>query len=382
MDKLLDKYRSLFGKDPELKIKAPGRINLIGEHTDYNQGWVMPASIDKSMLMAFGLNDSDEIHVHSMMLGSTENIDMKGEIHRTNRWIDHLSGIVSAFINVGIVMKGFNCVIYSDIPLGGGVSSSSALECGFMLGVDHLFECGLKPWKMIELSQWSNHHFLGVQGGFLDQFAILFGKKGQAIKMNCLDRSFNYIPANLKNYSWVLFDTKVKHNHVESGYNDRVEECQKAVDLIQERYPYVNSLSSLDQQMLPTIKDLLPETLFKRTKFIVEENQRVHEFENALNDLDLNKVGSILYGSHVGLKELYEVSCDELDFLVSFMRRSSKVIGSRMMGGGFGGCTINLIESSAMNEVCQQAQLLYAQTFGIHSEYFEVSIEDGCHILT
>ena len=377
------KYQALFGSKPDIVVSSPGRINLIGEHTDYNGGLVMPAAINMYMTMALGVkNASSRVDIHTMLVDETISFDLNNIQNQNEGWVEHFKGICKVFLKNGFELNGMNCVVHSDIPLGAGVSSSSALECAFLKGVDHLFNCNLNDWVLIDYSQWANHHYLGVQGGILDQFAILFGKEAMAIKMNCATRDYKYLPASIEGYSWVLINTNVKHNHLESGYNDRVRECNEALSQIQNQNPEIENLSEVQLNELPSLFSYLEEVPYKRLKFIVEENDRVKRFKTAITDQDLELVSKLLIMSHEGLRDLYEVSCEELDFLVDFMKGVDSVVGSRMMGGGFGGCTINLIKANEIEQVCKSCQAAYKESFNKEADYFVVDLSNSCQVFS
>lgn len=375
------KYFELFGVLPDFVVKSPGRINLIGEHTDYNGGLVMPAAIDMFMYMAIGHGEMNQVCVHSMLLDTTQKFELKNITNTNDGWIEYFKGLIKTFINNGMNITGLNCVIYSDIPLGAGVSSSSALECAFITGIDEMFNCNLDAWDMITISQESNHNYLGVQGGILDQFAIFFGREGNAIKLNCSTREFEYLPANIDAHSWVLINTNVKHNHTESGYNDRVAECKLALTKIKGHLPKIDSLSDLSGTQVEKLKSSLDHISYIRTKFVVEENARVAAFKESLKIMDVDRIRDLLLKSHEGLRSLYEVSCAELDFVVSFLKQSAHVSGARMMGGGFGGCVITLMKTDHVDRICQQCQVLYAQAFNKHADYFQVRSTDRCQVM-
>ncbi len=380
MEQLIQKVISGFelftkGSQPSLLMKAPGRINLIGEHTDYNDGLVFPAAIDKCFVYAFKRNNSNIINVHALDLTETFKIDLDDLKKTESSWVNFLIGLVKQLFENGCVIEGFDCVMASDIPIGSGMSSSSALECGFIGGINELFILGLKPWQMITMSHTSNHGFLGVKGGILDQFSSFFGKEGQAMLLDCRDQTFEYKPISFENHRIVLINTKVTHDHVTGDYNKGPEECKQAVALIKDKFPDINSLRDVNIEMVDHCQ--LPLHLADRVDFIFNENKRVLAFANALEANNLNKIGELLYQSHEGLKNQYLVSCRELDLLVDLTKNIPQVLGSRMMGGGFGGCTINIIEASNATKVINEVMSKYELETGIKPEAYFVKISAG-----
>ncbi len=366
-------FERAFSVPPSFIIKAPGRINLIGEHTDYNNGFVFPAAIDRYVYLAFSANIlSDNSRVVTKDLGESTNIILSNLELTELPWKNFLLGILIQFKNQGHSIKDFNCLIQSTIPIGAGMSSSSALECGFAKGISHLNNIELSNWDIVDMSHRSNHNFLGLKGGIMDQFSSLFGRQNYGMILDCQDRSHSYISINIDAYQWVLIDSKVKHEHLTSGYGDRVRECKEAASILN-----VPTLRELTPDHLETNKKNLSEIQYNRAKFVIEENKRVHTFAQALKLKDLKQLGSLLYQSHDGLQNEYEVSCEELDFLVDCTRDEDGIVGSRMMGGGFGGCTINLIKSDSIDSVIAKIEKAYFSKYGINPECHFVELVDG-----
>ena len=369
-------FERAFYFPPSFIVKAPGRINLIGEHTDYNNGFVFPAAIDRYVYLAFSANIlSADSRVVAKDLGESTIVKMSS-LELTNLpWKNFLLGILNQFKTQGHSIKNFNCLIQSNIPIGAGMSSSSALECGFAKGIAQLNNIELSNWEIVDMSHQSNHNFLGLKGGIMDQFSSLFGRQGYGMILDCRDRSYSYIPINIKGYQWVLIDTKVKHEHLTSGYGDRVKECNEAASILN-----VKTLRNLTADHLESNKMNLSKIQYNRAKFVIEENERVHTFAEALKMKDLNKLGTLIYQSHEGLQNEYEVSCEELDFLVDCTRKENEVIGSRMMGGGFGGCTINLIKNDSIDAVIAKIEKAYFSKYGINPECHFVELVDGVKV--
>jgi len=370
-------FERAFSFPPSFIVRAPGRINLIGEHTDYNNGFVFPAAIDRYVYLAFAANmltsnsrviakdleDSATIH-----LSSLEKTDVQ--------WKNFLLGILLQFKQQGHELKDFNCLIQSTVPIGAGMSSSSALECGFAKGIAHLNKIELSNWEIVDISHKSNHEFLGIKGGIMDQFSSLFGRKEFGMILDCQDRSHSYVPINLQDYQWVLINSNIKHDHLVSGYCDRVKECREAESNLE-----ISTLRSMTTQHLKSYKSKLSEIHYKRSKFVLEENARVQTFAEALKSQKVEKLGDLLYKSHNGLKNEYEVSCEELDFLVELSKKEEGVLGARMMGGGFGGCTINLIKKKSIEETITNIKDAYLSKYTIRPEHYLVEIVDGVKIL-
>jgi len=347
--------------DNMMYVAAPGRINLIGEHTDYNNGLVLPAAIDKKLFFAIQPNNTDSVNITAIDKDEKQTVHLKDLKKSSYLWADYLTGILIEFQKLGVDLKGFDCSFTSEVPIGAGMSSSAALECAFLYGVKEFHNLDLDLWTMIKMSKSSNHNFLGIKGGILDQFASLFGQNEKIMLLDCDSLEYKYINYQKSKYTWLLINSCVSHNHKESGYNDRVRECHEALQEIQKVYPdakHLSSIHSVDQLAQVSFSSPI---LNNRAKYIVEENARVKDFIHELGNEDYNKCGELLYASHHGLSKEYEVSCDELDFLVACLENHKAVLGSRMMGGGFGGCTINLIEASAMEEIKAHAKKAFTE---------------------
>lgn len=376
-------FNECFNRKPQFYVKAPGRINLIGEHTDYNMGFVLPAAIDKHILFGFAANGTEN-------LCQLRALDMKGsfegslkDIQKTEHsWVNYLLGVILQCQKRGIEVKGFDCVFAGNIPIGSGLSSSAALECGFARGLAEMAEVSLEKWEIARIGNHTENEFLGIQSGILDQFASTFGKKNHAMKMDCDSQTFEYVPLELGDCCLVLINSNVKHEHTTSGYNDRPTECKQAVEILQKEHPTENiqSLRNVTPSMLEQSTSKLSPTLLNRCQFILAENERVHRFCESMKAKELRVLGKLLYDSHYGLQHLYEVSCEELDLLVDLTRDMPKVLGARMMGGGFGGCTLNLMEKKTSEETVERLLKEYKAKTGIDAEAYFVEIEDGVAI--
>lgn len=371
------RFQELFRKEP-LVIRAPGRINLIGEHTDYNDGFVMPAAVDKEIFFGIAASNDSRCVVYSLKYDERFelNLDDPRPVAEP-RWANYLLGVLYQFKEHGYPVKPFYCVFGGNIPLGAGMSSSAAMECGFAVALSEYHLLKVPKSDIITMAQWAEHHYVGVKCGIMDQFASVMGKKGHVIVLDCRAMTHHYAPLNLQDYSIVLCDTKVKHSLVDSEYNKRRAECEAGVKLLQKHYPSVKSLRDVSMRMLAEHKDELEGKIYQRCLYVVEEIERVQVASEDLKRGDLVAFGKKMYETHEGLSQRYEVSCPELDFLVSEAKRSGQVIGSRMMGGGFGGCTINLVRMEQSESFIQQMQLRYKAKFNIDMPAYRVNVVDG-----
>lgn len=379
---IIQKIESTLGNTDELIIaKAPGRINLIGEHTDYNLGLVLPAAIKKYCYFGLKPNKTSIINVHAVDLNEKCSLDTNSLASQKYLWANFLVGILLEYQKRNINLSGFDCVITSQVPIGAGLSSSSALECSILVALNKFYESNFDNWTLINMSQSSNHNFLGIKGGILDQFSSLFGKEEKVMLMDCNDRSFEYINLPKSDYTWFLVNSCVKHNHLTSAYNDRVNECKAALKTIQKSNPNISHLSEINsiEQIANSYFD--SKAIKDRALYIFKENARVKKFVRALRDNDMATCGEVLYDSHNGLSQEYEVSCEELDFLVELTKTDINVLGARMMGGGFGGCTLNLVHKDAIKVFTSKVKDKYSSKFNIAPEFYVAEIGPGAAIL-
>lgn len=374
-------FKDNYGKSP-LLIKAPGRINLIGEHTDYNQGLVLPASIEKGIYFAVSNNQDNLINVEAF-LTQAEKIEftLKGE-HKNfiSFWGNYFKAIIEILVTRNYPIKGMNCVFGGDIPIGSGLSSSAALCCGFIYALSKISGKEI-PREEIALIAQEAEHKIGLNCGLMDQYAVLFGKKENAFFLDCKDLSHSYIPINLEGYSWVLVNSNIKHNlAVDSEYNRRRVSCENIVRDVKIIRPEVNSLRDVTLKDLQDVTKDNNATDLKRAKYIINENDRVRRMMNALTHGDEQEVGTILKEGHWAMSTQYEITTKELDTLVKIGESLEGVIGSRMMGGGFGGCTINLIETSKLDSSISSLLKAYKKQTGIDAEYYHLAIDDGVKV--
>ena len=362
----------------DIKIDSPGRINLIGEHIDYNGGLVLPAAIDKKITFKFRKNHSDTCEILSSNFKSSFKINLNEISRSKTEWQNYILGVIY-HINIlkpGSV-KGFDCIIESNLPLGSGISSSAALECGVTKGLNELFDIGLTDLEMIKLSRDAEHTFVGTKCGIMDQFAVVKGKENSLILLNCETLEYKLIPADFSPYTVLLLNTNVSHSLASSEYNVRRDECNTALTAIQKKYPKYGSLAEIEPEVIQEFKQILPEKVFNRALYASEEHRRTLKAAKCLDNNDLKGFGDCLYGSHHGLQHMYEVSCKELDFLVDFSKDLEYVIGSRMMGGGFGGCTINLVHTDKVEAFIENATAAYQEKFDLDLSPIKVKISNG-----
>jgi len=369
-------------KDYELIVKSPGRINLIGEHTDYNMGYVMPTAIEKNITFKFRKNQKKKIaRVYSSDYGAEAIIDLNKIVPSSLEWENYILGVLHEISLLSDMVEGFECSLKSNLPSGSGLSSSAALECGFAFGLNELFNLGLTKLDIIKLSQRAEHNYVGTQCGIMDQFASVMSEMGNVLLLDCRSLDFVQIPIQLHPYKIIMLNTKVSHNLATSEYNTRKRECEEGVAILNQMYPKVNTLREVTPMMLESCKAKMGDTIFKRCSFVIAENKRVLETADALKNNDIHKVGQLLYQAHEGIKNLYKVSCVESDFLVEFSKKNPAVLGARQTGGGFGGCTLNIVHEDEVENFVKDASELYFQEFEIELEAFGVAPSNGTRII-
>lgn len=373
-----DYFTVHYGANP-LLVKAPGRINLIGEHTDYNEGLVLPASIEKGIYFAVSPNKVKSIRIETF-LTQPEKIEFKLDgSHKEFKsfWGNYFKAIIEILVSKNYPLTGMDCVFGGDIPIGSGLSSSAALCCGFIYALTKISKKELSREEIASIAQKAEH-LIGLNCGLMDQYAVLFGKKENALFLDCKDLSHDYIPINLKGYSWVLINSNIKHNlAVDSEYNKRRLSCENIVKTVQQQKSDVHSLRDVTLLDLKNSCATANSTDVMRAKYVIEENERVREMINALTAGNAPLVGSILKRGHWAMSTQYQITTPELDFLVKAGEHLSGVMGSRMMGGGFGGCTINLIQTVKLEESIATLLDAYKVETNIDAEYYHLAIDDG-----
>ncbi len=369
-------FVDLFQTAPML-YRSPGRINIIGEHTDYNQGFVLPAAIEQAAYIAIGPREDNELHLYAVSMQELVELRLEDLSPRSGAWSNYVAGVAEQFIRMGFPIKGFNLVLGSNLPIGAGLSSSAAIECAVAFALNECFDCGLNRLQLVHLAQKAEHEFAGVQCGIMDQFASMMGKRNHLIKLDCRSLAYEYIPFQLREYTMILFDTNVKHSLAATAYNERRQQCEQGVQWVAEHVQHVHALRDVDAGMLERF--VLPQDplIYKRCAFVVKEIQRVETACAALRAGDVKALGKLMYETHQGLSNDYEVSCKELDLLVNLVKNNPAVIGARMMGGGFGGCTLNLIQSSSVEELVNAVQISYERAMNLPLNYYLVSAADG-----
>jgi len=378
VNKIRETFEKKFGKDYRT-FRAPGRINLIGEHTDYNMGFVMPGAIDKSIHLCIHPENHGKYRIFAANIDVSVELDAKQDLEKQNMpgWAKYPAGVIIELQKQGHQIPGFNAVFGGNIPSGAGLSSSAALESVFGVALNALFGLGLTPFEIAQTGQMAEHNTVGVKCGIMDQFASVFGQKDQLIRLDCRDLSFDRFPFMDKEHTLLLADTQVKHSLASSAYNERRSQCEEGVKAIAAKNSNVKSLRDVTIEMLESVKSEIDPVVYQRCKYVIDENERLHKASEALKRSDMDLLGELLLGSHYGLKDEYEVSCEELDFLVALAEKDPSVKGSRMMGGGFGGCTINLIRKDGVEEFKKSTLQQFTKRFGTECAFYNVSIADG-----
>lgn len=411
MPSIQEKFTQLFDRAPGLTVQSPGRINLIGEHTDYNHGFVLPAAIDKSVQIAFEQRADGMIHMHAIDLNETVTVPAHPLQPHTITWVNYIIGVVAQVQEylftksqhhetLSKLNEGFDICIQGDIPIGAGLSSSAAVESAVIFALNEWYALGLTKMQMALMAQKAEHEFAGVKCGIMDMFASIHGEADQVMLLDCQDLSFKYYPLQLKDYCIVLFDTSIKHALASSEYNTRRLECEQGIKILQQTYPaiqtfrdvsvqqveeclslYKDTKENINASSVTTHPSLISTKVYQRCKYVVEEIERV---QLAVKDLlvgDMKAFGQKMFATHRGLSELYEVSCPELDVLVNAVKNNEHVLGARMMGGGFGGCTINIIQSNEVENIITKVTDEYHSATNKKLHTYQVKIKQGTHII-
>ena len=373
--KIHSKFVELYGEGGRVFASA-GRINLIGEHTDYNGGYVFPGAIDKGIIAEIKPNGKNTVRVYSLDYNEEAFFGLGEEDKPEKQWACYVFGVCRETIKRGGTVKGFDAVFAGDVPLGAGLSSSAALESCFAFALNELFQNGIDKFELAKIGQSTEHNYCGVNCGIMDQFASCFGKAGSLIRLNCKTLEYKYFPFKPKGYKLVLIDSCVKHELASSAYNKRRASCENAAAAIRKNHPEVEFLSDAKRVWLDEVREQIPEEDFLRAEYVIGEVQRVLDVCDALERDDYETVGEMMYQTHFGLSRLYEVSCEELDFLNKLARKMD-VTGSRVMGGGFGGCTINLVKDELYDSFIAEAKKQFAAKFGHEPKIYDVVVSDG-----
>ena len=349
-------FQETFGTTAEKTVLSPGRINIIGEHIDYNDGYVLPAAIDKIICFAFEKNNSNQSRIIAIDLNDEFEINLADPIELTdNMWTNYLRGVLKQLKLKGFKVEGFNCVFSSTIPVGSGLSSSAALECGFLFGLNELFNLNIKPVDIALMGQ-SAEHWVGINCGIMDQFSSVMGLENKVIKIDCRTLEYEYHNADFNDYSLILFDSNVKHTLMTAAYNERREQCEEGIAIVKNNFPEITSFRNCTEQHIIELKDVMSAAVYKRSLYVVKEINRVILACDALDKGDIETLGKLMFDT---------------------LKKEEAVIGSRLMGGGFGGCTINLIKKGHEDRIKKQLSALYFETFGIELKIYDVKIGNG-----
>lgn len=382
INKTTSYFKETFGAEPSKIVLSPGRINIIGEHIDYNDGYVLPAAIDKIICFAFAKNNTNTSRVIALDLNDEFEIDVTAEVKLDdNSWTNYIRGVINQLKINGFQLEGVNCVFSSNIPVGSGLSSSAALECGFLFGMNDLFNLNIKPIDIALLGQKAEH-WVGIKCGIMDQFSSVMGQEDKVIKIDCRTLEYTYHDANFSDYSLILFDSNVKHSLMTSAYNERRQQCEEGIAIVKANFPEIKSFRDCTEQTIIDLKDKMSHDVFRRSLFVVKEINRVIQACEALDNGKIELLGELMFATHDGLSKDYEVSCEELDLLVDLAKEEAAVIGSRLMGGGFGGCTINLVKKGQEQQIKDKFSKLYNEAFGIELKIYDVKISNGTSLYT
>lgn len=375
------RFKKHFNDEVGSVYASPGRINLIGEHTDYNGGFVFPGAIDKGMVAEIKVNGTDKVRAYSIDLKDYVEFGLNEEDAPKASWARYIFGVCREIIKRGGKIQGFDTAFAGDVPLGAGMSSSAALESTFAFALNDMFNLGIDKFELAKIGQATEHNYCGVNCGIMDQFASVFGKEGSLIRLDCRSLEYKYFPFKPLGYKLVLLDSVVKHELASSAYNKRRQSCETAAAAIcNNNHPEVEFLRDATMDMLKEVKDQISAEDYMRAEYVIEEVQRVLDVCEALERGDYETVGQKMYETHHGMSKLYEVSCEELDYLNDIAKKCG-VTGSRVMGGGFGGCTINLVKDELHDAFIKEAFASYKEKFGHEPKLYEVVISDGARKL-
>ena len=373
--KVKNTFKEKFKSEPHF-FYSPGRINLIGEHVDYNDGFVLPAAIDKGIYFAIALNNFEKINCYS--IDFDESISLKlSEVKKMDGWKNYVLGVVNEFQKLTLSLKGFDCVFGGDIPIGGGISSSAALEGGISYGLNELCNFQMNRKELALLGQRAEHNFPNVKCGIMDQYANMMGKKNTVILLDCKNVTHEYVPLDIEGYQIILINTKVHHSLASSAYNQRRKECEKGLKILQQESDIQSFRDIENPADLFGFEEIMGEVVYKRCLYVVEEIYRTKKAAKLLKENDIAGFGKLMFETHEGLKNKYEVSCKELDFLIDAAKENKDVIGARLMGGGFGGCTINIVKEESVSFFLSEILPAYKKEFNIDAESYYMKVVDG-----
>ncbi|MBC8415773.1 MAG: galactokinase [Candidatus Cloacimonetes bacterium] len=380
-EQLIKQYKAIYKKSPTHIIRAPGRVNLIGEHTDYNDGFVLPIAIDRYTNMLISQNDDRKVRLFDLKYREKEEFNLKNiEPSRQKKWSNYQRGIAKVLLDAGYKIGGMDVLIFSEVPEGAGLSSSASIEIATLLSFKELFGLDIKRLEVIELARKAENEFVGVQCGIMDQFTSLLSKENNALFIDCRSLEYQYVQLSIQGYSFVVCNSMVKRKLAESSYNQRIQECREAKKILQKYLSEITSLRDVAINDLEKYKSYFPEKLKKRVEHVVFENERVKQAVEVLKKGNLEAFGELMYQSHKSLKELYEVSIDELDLLVEIGMNEPGVLGARLTGAGFGGCVIYLVEDSSIEHLKEKILDVYWGKTGLIPQFYKVVPSRGVYM--
>lgn len=381
LETVRSEFKKHFDGEEGFVYTSPGRVNLIGEHTDYNGGFVFPGAIDKGIIAEIKPNGTNKVRAYAIDLNDSTEFGLNEADLPEKGWAKFLFGVCREMIKRGAEIKGFDTAFAGDVPLGAGMSSSAAIESTYAFALNELFaESKIDKFELAKIGQSTEHNYVGVNCGIMDQFASIFGKSGHLIRLDTRSLEYKYFPFDPKGYKVVLLDSVVKHELASSAYNHRRKSCENAVAVVQKKHPHVEFLRDCTMEMLNEAKEEIGEEDYMRAEYVIEEIQRVLDVSDALELGDYETVGKKMYETHYGLSKLYEVSCEELDFLNDCAKKCG-VTGSRLMGGGFGGCTINLVKEELYDNFIETTVEAFKEKYGRNPKVYDVVISDGARRL-
>ena len=375
-----DLFHKTFNFSEPKLFFSPGRINIIGEHIDYNDGFVMPAAVDKGIWFAVAPNNTKIINIYSADMHEILSVSLN-QIEKITGWQNYLLGVIDQLQKNQYLIEGFDCVFGGNIPVGAGLSSSAAVECGLCFALSNIFQLNISRMEIALLCQKAEHRFPGVHCGIMDQFANMMGEENHVLLLNTNTLTYETISFELANHVLVLINSKVHHSLASGEYNIRRKQCNEGFKILQQHYPAIQTFRDISPQQVVACKKYLPNIIFNRCLFVTEEIARTQQAASLLKEQQLKAVGGLMNATHEGLSTLYEVSCTELDFLQHQALQYPQILGSRMMGGGFGGCTLNLIEKEKAAEIIATITAAYQKKFGIIAEAYTVKLSNGTHVI-
>jgi galactokinase len=382
MQSIVRTFKDRYGKEP-LVVAAPGRVNLIGEHTDYNEGFVLPAAVDKKMFVALAPNGTSTVNVYASAYDQSYSFEVtRIEAVKETKWYSYLKGVIYLIQERNKNVEGVDVIIDGNVPVGAGMSSSAALSSGFAFGLNEVFQLGLTRMDIAHIAQKTEHIFLGVMVGIMDMFASLHGKAEHVIKLDCRSMEYEYIPFRFPDYKIVLVNTMVEHSLASSEYNVRRKQCEEGVAIMKKHLgENIKTLRDVPLKELEAHKDEMSGEVYRRCSYVLKENERLLRGCEMLKAGDLGGFGKLMYETHEGLSKDYNVSCKELDLLVEHAKTFKEVAGSRMMGGGFGGCTINLVQEECVERFTTFIKEKYKAAFNKDPEVYITQIEEGVRVI-